>query len=203
LIARASNTGNSEVIINYKKKSVAFIPAGYQMTENTSYFTHNFVQYLSFFLVIVLEILLAKNYFNSYSGILAYATAAIIFFLMFLAFFYIFGWLSVFIHKKSAYLKLNYPKTNSIFMQLLPFRKIIFNKPSSLYGLRHAAIGRKLIIFNVSCLMFEYEYEGYNELLKIETKSSQINGMSGIAVKFHAIFTFKDIIKEGMVKWRG
>jgi len=73
---------------------------------------------------------------------------------------------------------------------------------SNKYSKVHYIDKNQLILFDYDITFFEFEYEGDNELLLFNTKSVEKKNKKGEHYKFIAIFTFKDILRKGVLTYR-
>ncbi len=197
---RSKWAGNAEVEIDYIKKKVSFKhPA--KRNENLSYFTHSFYTTLGYIFGIVMWGIIIK-----WTDFVKYAESTIISLLitLFLVLYayggrILFGYISILIHKISPTARKAFPKTNSITTFLMSRKKTI--DLSQKYSKNHYIDKNKLILFNYDIAYFRFKYEGKNKLLKVNTKSVEKKKKKGEHYNFIAIFTFKDIIKRGILNY--
>ncbi len=196
----SKQVGNAEVEIDYVRKKVSFkYPA--ERHDSLAYFLHDFCQIGYIFGIWIGIVIVKWSGFLEY--VIEYSLPNLLIGLLLVLYFYggriIFGYISILIHKISPAARKVYPKTNAI-LTFLNTRKRTIDL-SEKYSKNHYIDNNRLIIFNYDIAYFRFKYEGTNKLLKVNTKSVEKKDKKGEHYDFIAIFTFKDIIKKGVLNY--
>jgi len=199
---RSKWAGNAEVEIDYVKKKVSFKYPIKKINENLAYFTNIFYVLVGYLFGVGILIITVKWIsLSGYSESLPPLHSLLVALYIVLCVYggrILFGYISIFIHKISPTARKAFPKTNAI--------TNIFNRKrtidlSNKYSKNHYIDKNKLILFNYDITYFRFKYEGKNKLLKVNTKSVEKKDRKGEHYDFIAIFTFKDIIKRGILNY--
>jgi len=196
---RSKWAGNAEVEIDYVNKKVSFKYPIKKINENLAYFTHNFYLTIGFLFGIGMSLIIGRWLsFSTIKNGLINAIYSLLLGLYWLGGIILFAYISLFIHKVSPAARKAFPKTNAILSLLKVKRKINLSQK---YSKRHYVDENKLILFDYDITFFRFKYEGKNKLLKVNTKSVEKKNRKGEHYDFIAIFTFKDIIKKGILNY--
>ncbi len=200
---RSKWAGNAEVEIDYIKKKVSFNYPNKKRNENLAYFNHNFYVIIGTLFGIGISTKMIQWLVTPPFIYFSPDIAVILILLILISYSYggriLFGYISLFIHKISLNARNAFPKTNAILSFLTTKKRKI--DLSQKYSKNHYIDNNKLILFNYDITYFRFKYEGDNKLLKVNTKSVEKKKKKGEHYDFIAIFTFKDIIKKGILNY--
>ncbi|NIQ15383.1 MAG: hypothetical protein GTO02_13605 [Candidatus Dadabacteria bacterium] len=201
MIKKQSKTNsNVEVDIDIKTKEIKFNNPNKEPNTNFCYFINT--SFILFFMILTPAIVVQWSYANPYysqsSFLYQLLTALYAIAWVYLGSPALGGYISIFLHKRSKWLRKMQPYTAGL--AYIPRRKKEIDL-SQKYSKKHYIDNNQLILMDYKIMSFKYKYEGEIDLLRITTHSVEPEGHKGEHYKFVAIFTFAEKIRNGTLTY--